>query len=124
MESKTDNETSLGELKAKIAYFCELRDWDPFHDMKELAIGLATESAELLDLMRFKRPEQVAHMLHDPVAREKIADELADICWMLFRFSQLHGIDLSQSVLSKMAKNELKYPVNTSKGSNRKYNEL
>jgi len=118
-----DKETAIGSLKEKIALFCELRDWDQFHDMKELAIGLATESAELLDLMRFKRPEQVAEMLENPVAREKIADELADICWMLFRFSQLHRIDLSQAVLSKMAKNELKYPLSTSKGSNRKYNE-
>jgi hypothetical protein len=124
MEKPSDQETTLGELKGKIAVFCEARDWGQFHDMKELAIGLVTESAELLDLMRFKRPEEVAGLLKEPRSRVKVQDELADICWMLFRFSQLHGVDLTQAVLSKMAKNELKYPVETSKGSNRKYNEL
>jgi NTP pyrophosphatase (non-canonical NTP hydrolase) len=118
-----DDVTTVEDLKKKVGKFCEDRDWGQFHDMKELAIGLSTESAELLDLMRFKSSAQVSDMLNVPVQREKIADELADIAWMLLRFCQLHKFDLSGSISAKMSKNEAKYPIETSRGSNRKYNE-
>ncbi len=119
-----DSSTMVEALKDQIRDFCEVREWDQFHNMKELAIGLVTESAELLDLMRFKTSEQIAQMASLPAQREKIADELADIAWMLLRFSQLHGFDLTASIGAKMKKNASKYPIEKSKGSNAKYNEF
>lgn len=119
-----DPSTTVEELKNQIRRFCEDREWDQFHSMKELAIGLVTESAELLDLMRFKTSDEVARLASLPAQREKIADELADIAWMLFRFSQLHGFDLTASIGAKMKKNASKYPIERSKGSNAKYNEF
>lgn len=120
----TDNSTTLAELKAKVQSFCEERDWDQFHDPKELAIGLITEAAELLEHFRFHSPEQVAARLADPKAREEIEDETADILFFVLRFSQRNGVDLATALARKLDKNARKYPVELAKGSNRKYTEF
>ena len=54
-----DNDTSFQELKDKVQKFCEDRDWDQFHSPKELAIGIITESSELLAHFRFKSDEEM-----------------------------------------------------------------
>ncbi len=108
----------------KVQSFCEARDWDQFHAPQQLAIGLVTESAELLDLFRFKTDPQVQALMADPNGRGKVEDELADVHFFLLRFSQLHGIDLSRALENKLAKNEKKYPVEKSRGKNLKYDQL
>ena len=114
---------SLRESLSAIKQFCEDRDWDQFHDPKELAIGISTESNELLDLFRFKREVDMAAMLANPVIREKISHELADIFFFLARFAQRYEFDLIDALDQKMQVNATKYPVEKAKGSNRKYNE-
>ncbi|MDG0815979.1 nucleotide pyrophosphohydrolase [Bdellovibrio svalbardensis] len=120
MDSKND----LQQMKNLVQQFCEERDWDQFHSPKELAIGISTEAAELLDLFRFKSNEQIAGQFQDPVSRGKIEDELADVLFFILRFSQMNQIDLPAALAAKLAKNNLKYPVESSKGSNKKYNEV
>lgn len=114
----------LDDYKARIADFCEARDWDQFHDAKELAIGLVTESSELLDLFRFKSVAEVEALFDSPLSREKIEDEIADVLFFLLRFSGRYKIDLSAALELKIQKNAAKYPVELSRGSNRKYNEF
>lgn len=114
---------SLQESMLAIKQFCEDRDWDQFHDPKELAIGISTEANELLDLFRFKREADMAVMLANPVIREKISHELADIFFFLARFSQRFDFDLIEALDQKMQVNANKYPVHKAKGNNRKYNE-
>ena len=108
----------------KVRVFCASRDWDQFHSPDQLAIGLATESAELLALFRFKTPAQVSDLMSTPAGRAKVSDELADIYFFLLRFAQMNGINLSEALTSKLTKNELKYPIEKSKGKNLKYDEL
>jgi NTP pyrophosphatase (non-canonical NTP hydrolase) len=112
------------ELSQRIKEFCEARDWDQFHDIKELSIGLITESSELLELFRFRSKEECAQMLADPEKRVKIEDELADVYFFLLRLSGRFDIDLHAALERKMTKNAAKYPVEKSRGSNRKYDEL
>jgi NTP pyrophosphatase (non-canonical NTP hydrolase) len=118
----------LAELLESVASFCEERDWDQFHDAKELAIGLVTESAELLEHFRFKSTEEFECYFSDPAGaggkREAIEDELADILFFVLRFSGRYEIDLASAMKRKLEKNALKYPVEKSRGSNRKYDEL
>lgn len=110
----------LDDLTKLVQQFCEARDWDQFHNPKDLAIGIATEAGELLDLFRFQREEDVVAMLKNPADREKIGEELADVFYFLLRFSQLYGFDLGEALVRKMKINETKYPVGTARGSNRK----
>jgi NTP pyrophosphatase (non-canonical NTP hydrolase) len=103
--------------------FCEDRDWDQFHSPKELAIGLVTESAELLDIFRFKSNEEINELLLNPKSREHIEEEIADVFTFILRFAQLHNIDLEKAFLAKLEKNNLKYPADKVRGKNKKYTE-
>jgi Predicted pyrophosphatase len=115
--------SDIRNLQAKIQQFCEARDWDQFHGAKDLAIGVTTEGAELLDLFRFKNEAEVLAKMSEAAFKEKVSDELADVFFFVLRFAQMNNIDLSESVLRKLEKNAAKYPVETAKGSNKKYNE-
>ena len=117
------NLDSVSELQKRVQDFCEARDWDQFHSPKELAIGLSTEANELLQLFRFKTDEQMTEMMADPKKRDDVEQELADSFNFILRFAQMNNINLGQALMSKLAKNDAKYPVETSRGSNRKYNE-
>ena len=89
---------------------------------KELSIGLVTESSELLELFRFQSSEQMDAMLDDTQTRQHIGDELADIFFFLLRFADLYNFDLNEALECKLRKNEARYPLETSYGSNKKAN--
>jgi NTP pyrophosphatase (non-canonical NTP hydrolase) len=118
-----DGKATVKELQNEIAEFCTERDWDQFHNPKDLAIGVSTEAGELLELFRFKDAEGCKKLLSDPKGREDVCDELADVFYFVLRFAQMNNIDLSQALSSKLEKNRAKYPVEKSKGCSKKYNE-
>lgn len=109
------------ELNERIKTFCTERDWEQFHSLKDLSIGLSTEANELLQLFRFKSDEQCVELLGSHP--EKITHELADIYYYLLRLCDLYGIDLNQALVDKMVLNEQKYPIEKVKGKNLKYDE-
>lgn len=111
-------------LTEEVQRFCEDRDWDQFHGPKDLAIGLSTESNELLDLFRFKTEDQMREMMRPGVSREHISEELADVFFFLLRFSQMYGFDLKDCLMDKLDKNAEKYPEDQVRGRNLKYTEL
>lgn len=118
-----DNSTNIEELKNIVQKFCEDRQWINFHNPKELAIGMSTESAELLQIFRFKNEEQMEEMLRDPNKKNHIAEELADVLYYVLLFSKYTGMDLTQSLKNKMKLNEEHYPIEKAFGNNIKYNE-
>ena len=119
-----DSETKLRELKEKIKEFCEVRDWDQFHNAKELVIALVIEAGELLEIFRWKTREEAEELFKDEKKRKMIEDEMADILYFLIRLAQRYDIDLSEALERKMKENDEKYPVDKFKGSNKKYNEV
>lgn len=121
---KTDAVTTVEELKNVVRQFCEARDWDRYHNPKDLAIGIATEASELLELFRWKSLEECEKILSDHEKRTRVQEELADIFYFVLRFAQKSGIDVTAALLDKIRKNEERYPVDKSKGSNKKYTEL
>lgn len=116
--------STLGSMIDEIKQFCAERDWDQFHTPKEMAIGMITESSELLEIFRFKTETQCQEILKDAVGREKVADELADVFYFLLRFAERAHIDLPRAFAAKMEKNRSKYPIEKSRGSNQKYDEF
>lgn len=115
---------SLQELSDIVRQFCEARNWDQFHSPKDLAIGVITEAAELLEHFRFQSDEQALALLADIRIKEEIEDELADVFFFLLRFSQRFDIDLNRALRRKMEKSERKYPVERAMGKNTKYTNL
>lgn len=111
-------------LQRTVQAFCEARDWDRFHTPKDLAIGIATEAAELLELFRFLDELESLALLDDPAKRRSIEDELADVLFFVLRFAQRFDVDLPAALESKLARNAERYPVEKARGSNKKATEL
>jgi NTP pyrophosphatase (non-canonical NTP hydrolase) len=119
-----DSTITIADLKEQVRQFCEARDWDQYHNAKDLAIGVSTEAGELLDLFRFKSLDEVEAMFQDAGEREDIEDEAADVLLFLLRLGQKYDIDLARAFERKMEKNAKKYPVEKTRGSNKKYDKL
>lgn len=107
-----DIEVILDALKN----FRDDRDWDQFHNPKDLAIAISIEASELLELYLWKDANLVT--------AEKAKKELADIFSFAFLLADKYELNIKDIVLDKITENGLKYPVEKSKGSAKKYNEL
>jgi NTP pyrophosphatase (non-canonical NTP hydrolase) len=107
----SDATTPVAALKDGIRRFAAERDWDPYHNPKNLTMALASEVGELCDVFRWLTPAESAAAPGDPKLREAIADELADVANIVFLLSEHTGIDLSEAIRAKMAKNRIKYPA-------------
>jgi len=118
-----DKETNIDELKTKVKEFCDKRDWDQFHDAKELSIALSIEASEILEHFRWKTKDEIKKLLENPIKKEEIGDEMADVFYFLLRIAQMNNIDLTEAFYRKLDKNDKKYPVEKAKGSSKKYNE-
>jgi NTP pyrophosphatase (non-canonical NTP hydrolase) len=119
-----DDKARVAELKEMVKKFGDERDWDQFHSAKDLAIGMVTEASELLELFRFKSEKDVEKLFENQSSAQMIRNELADVLYFAFRFAQKFDIDISNSLMEKIEQNAKKYPIERSKGSNKKYNEL
>lgn len=118
---KLDNKT-LAALQQQIRKFCDERDWDQFHNLKDLAISLSLESAELLEHFQWKNDKEVAEYVKDN--KVGIEEELADVFYWVLLLANKLDIDLISAFESKMKQNETKYPVSKSKGIHKKYTDL
>ena len=115
---------AISEMQEAVRRFSEARDWDRYHNAKDLAVGIVTEGAELLEHFRFRSPAEVEAVMSRPAVRQEVGREMADILAFLLRLAQRYDIDLPAAFRSKMAENRRKYPVAKCRGSNRKYTEL
>ena len=108
--------SDIQELIDAIATFNHERDWEQFHNTKDLALAINIEAGELLENFLWKKAgeEKV----------EKVKEELADIIAFSLLMASKYGFDVKETVLEKIKANSLKYPVDKAKGSAKKYNEL
>lgn len=111
----------LEELKQRQRAFVAERDWEQFHSPKNLAMALAVEAAELVELFQWLTEEQSAAL--DATLRGRAAEELADVLWFLVRIADRLNVDLLAAAEHKFAHNERKYPVERVRGRARKYDE-
>ena len=108
--------SDLKELRKAIVQFTQERDWDQFHNGKDLALALSIEAAELNEAFLWKDASKVNV--------EKVKEELADIFNYAILIADKYDLDIKQIILDKLQKNAEKYPVDKAYGSAKKYNEL
>ena len=108
--------SDLEELRKAIVQFTQERDWDQFHNGKDLALALSIEAAELNEAFLWKDVSEVKI--------EKVKEELADIINYAILIADKYNLDVKQIVLDKLRRNAEKYPVEKAYGSAKKYNEL
>ena len=111
-------------LTADLRTFANEREWDQFHTPKNVAISIALEASELLEIFQWSRGEASWDEVAEPSVKERVEDELADVLLYLLRFADLAGINLEAAALRKLQANGLKYPVDLARGSDKKYDEL
>ncbi|ORO96052.1 nucleotide pyrophosphohydrolase [Streptococcus mitis] len=103
----------------KINKFRDDRDWRKFHNEKDLAISISIEASELLELFQWKESKEVTSK-----SLERIKEELADVLIYSFMLADNLQLDVEKIIEDKLVDNNRKYPVNLSKGNNKKYTEL
>lgn len=114
----------LSELIAELLNFRDARDWEQFHTLKNLCVSLNVEVAELLEILQWKTDEECESLADSNPPHERLASECADILSYLLLIAHRCNIDLVGAVRSKIELNEQRYPVEKSKGSARKYDDL
>lgn len=112
---------SLRELAARLERFAEERDWRQFHSPKNLASALIVEAAELLEPFQWLTEQQSRELA--PEKREAVAMEIADVLIYLVRLADVLGIDPVEAAQAKLCVNAQRYPVERSRGNNRKHDE-
>lgn len=114
----------LGSMQHALAQFAAERDWEQFHTPKNLAMALAGESGELLEIFQWLTPEQSAEVMQDPDRAVRVRDEMADVLAYLLRLADVLHVDLEQALAEKIEKNRRKYPVHLARGRADKYTQL
>ena len=104
------------EIIQALLKFRNERDWEQFHNPKDLALAISIEAGELLELFLWKNAEDAN--------KEKVKEELADIFSFAFLLAEKYEFDVKDIVLEKIKTNEKKYPVDKAKGTSKKYDEL
>ena len=112
----------LDALRRRLLEFAAKRDWDQFHNPKNLAMALAGEAGEVLDHFRWLTFEQASALPAE--TRAEVALECADVLLFLLRLCDKLDIDLVKAAHKKLALNAKKYPVDKSRGKATKYNKL
>ena len=107
---------SIDAITSEILKFRNERDWEQFHNSKDLALAISIEASELNELFLWKKAEEVNV--------EKVKQELADVFTFAFLLAHKHQLNVKEIVLEKLNTNAVKYPVDKAKGNAKKYNEL
>ena len=108
--------SDIKEITEALIKFRNERDWEQFHNPKDLALAINIEAGELLENFLWKP--------YDQADKEKVKEELADVLAYSFLLVEKYGFDLKDIILEKIKKNGEKYPVEKAKGTAKKYNEL
>jgi NTP pyrophosphatase (non-canonical NTP hydrolase) len=111
-----DASTTLAELKEALRRFAAERAWEPFHSPKNLSMSLAVEAAELMEHFLWMDDQASRQIAEDPARLAAAAEEMADVACLLLTLANVLGIDLSQAIVAKIAKNALKYLVEKYRG--------
>jgi NTP pyrophosphatase (non-canonical NTP hydrolase) len=110
---------SIEQLRDHIRQFVRERDWEQFHAPKNLAVSVAVEAAELLELFQWQ--DEDASRTLTAEQRTHMAQEIGDVLIYLIQLADQYGLDPIQCAWDKMKLNGAHYPVDQARGSAQKY---
>ncbi len=108
--------SDIKKITGKLIEFRNERDWEQFHNPKDLALAINIESSELLEEFLWKK--------HEDAKIEKVKEELADVFAYAFLLADKYDFDVKKIVLDKIKSNGKKYPIDKAKGTAKKYTDL
>ncbi len=122
-EVATDGNTTVQTLKDRVKAFRDERDWEQFHNPKDLCIALSIEAAELLELCRFTETAELEEKIRQG-RLPQFQQEMSDVLSYLLSLAVRLDVDITGALREKMAINAAHYPVSLAKGRKVKYTEL
>jgi len=114
--------SKIEDLTKKIIEFRNNRDWQQFHNSKDVALSLVLEAAEVLEHFQWKNENEMKDYIQSH--KEAIGEELADVLYWVLLMSHDLGIDITEALEKKLEKNDKKYPIDKARGVSKKYTEL
>jgi dCTP diphosphatase len=114
----------IGRLQGRIREFVRERDWDQFHDPKNLILALVGEVGELAEIFQWLTPDEASRVMHSDRSAAHVREELGDVLIYLVRLADVLSVDLAQAGVAKLGLNAAKYPADRVRGSAAKYSEL
>ncbi|MFZ2484415.1 MAG: nucleotide pyrophosphohydrolase [Minisyncoccia bacterium] len=112
----------IKHLTKRIIDFRDARDWEQFHNPKDVAISLVLEATEVLEHFQWKNDKEMQS--HVSTNKVQIGEELADVIYWVLLMSKDLDIDIAEALIKKLKKNERKYPVVKARGRHTKYTDL
>lgn len=104
----------LERLRDALRAFAAERDWTRFQSPKNLAMALAAEAGELLEVFQWLTEAQSRDL--PPAAKAAAADEIADVLIYLVRLADRLGVDPVAAADRKMLANAVRYPPKRARG--------
>lgn len=123
MSIQNEGGMDIEALQKVLQDFADARAWDQFHSPKNLAMALSVEASELLEIFQWLNDDAASRIAEDEVAKQRVAEELADVAIYLLRLADKVGVDLEASIQAKIIRNGEKYPADMVYGSVKKYDE-
>jgi NTP pyrophosphatase (non-canonical NTP hydrolase) len=123
-ELKKDEYVDFESLKKRIRHFVRERDWEKYHNPKDIAVAIAVEAGELLELFQWMKESEVAEVKSNGQLMERIEGELADVLNLCINMADRLDLDIGRIVLNKLKEAERKYPKEKYRGAWKKYNSV
>lgn len=111
-----DSQTTVSDLRSAVDRFVAARNWYEFHTPKNLAMSIAIEAAEIMEHFQWSDVKQSAEAVKNAEFRAEVADELADVLIYALSFATVSGIDVSEAIFKKLARNEVRFPIEKVRG--------
>jgi dCTP diphosphatase len=109
----------LERLAKRIAAFCDERDWNRYHNPKNISMSVAIEAAELMEIFQWLTLDESSEAALSVEERKRVEEEVADVIIYCIRMSQILHFNLLEAINCKIDKNEIKYPIDIIKGKSR-----
>lgn len=111
-----DDISTINDLKHKIEKFVNAREWAQFHSPKNLTMAITIEASELMDIFKWYSSEDCKNIMENDDIKSAATEEIADIIIYAIAFANRNDIDISDAILNKLEKNNIKYPTSKYKG--------
>ena len=108
--SSNDESTTVNELRHLVQQFVDERDWNSFHNPKNLSMSLAIEAGELMEHFQWLTLDEAEVLANDSKRKHDVGEEIADCLAYLLSIANAMDIDLSNALRAKMIRNADKYP--------------
>ena len=110
-------EVDIDTLRGVLRRFVAEREWERFHEPKDLALAISIESGELSEHFLWKGVDEAREYVRKDGHLDKVIEEVADV--MIYSLNLVNAleritgtrIDVGKAIIDKVAKNAAKYPA-------------